>query len=211
MWALLLKPKNIMIIVLILAFLGLIGSTYYFKKQVDILKLKVVDLQKQVTTLEQVKKDLEKNNKALQQQLDNYMKIGKTADDIQKRIDNLKKNCPQTIKVPVPKPSETKTEVKTEVKVEPGKAEVKTEVKTETKQPEVVDYEWGGFEYEKEAIGIYNDVVKWFNSADVSLLHSENDSSPPRAYCMSLSGQTIIEGDGFNENFSLTDELQCDT
>ena len=84
------------------------------------------------------------------------------------------------------------------IPVPPTKPETKTGTVEQSKETtqEVVEYEFGGFEYEKEAIGIFNDIINWFVSDRVRYNKSDSTNLEDR---LSSPGQTIFNGNGTYE------------
>jgi len=180
MWlSLLLKlitnPKNLAIVFLSIFLLVAAGSSFYYKQKVATLQMKVLVITQENTNLKTQIKQVNVHNSALRQQIEDLQTIEKKSKDLQDRLNALKKVCPQVITIRKPKqPTVVKPETITPpgprtdlVPVPPTKTEPKIEAEEQPNKEndrEVVDYEWLGPEGEKEAIKLYNDIIRWFNS-----------------------------------------------
>ena len=177
-------PKNICIIILagLLIFFYIKSGVY--KSTIVSQQVKIESLTSQTKTLTLEKDQLQKNNISLIIQSQEKKKIEKNYNDLQAKITELKKICPQTIKIKEPssgilprtetiKLKEVKNETEKEEKTEKSSGTAAEIPKETEKEPveqvgnsteKIVDYQWGGTVYEQKAISIYNELVNSFNS-----------------------------------------------
>jgi cell division protein FtsB len=209
------NPKNI-IIVLLLAASGYLGALHLYEKG-DIVKLQnqVLTLTSSLEAQKKVNQELTQNRDALLIQIQNLQDIEKKAQDLQNRIDALKKTCAKPVPGVVVKPTPPaapgiiSTPGVATPPTQEGNKPVETtpapETGTITGPPVPETYYFGGYDYEKEAKGIYNDVILWFNSSELQPKNKPSAmSNPPMPSPIETDTQTI----GHEQNDSSPGQFQ---
>lgn len=209
------NPKNIIILLLLVAS-GYLGALHLYEKG-DLVKLR-----NQVTTLtssleaeKKINQQLTQNRDALLIQIQELQDTEKKYKALQDRIDALKKTCAKPVKpvkvipstpvapgiiVPPGGPTTTTPEGNKPIETTPAPGQG-----TITGPPEPENYQFGGYDYEKEAKGVYNDVILWFNSSELRPKDKPSAMSNP---LMSSNGKTSIESSGYGQDDSAPGQFQ---
>ena len=166
------NPKNILIILLLLAILGLGGKCLYDKAEIATLKSKVTSLATDLANEKATNQQLRQANDGLTGQIEEMKKSEIEHSKLKAQIDDLKKQCPKTILVKNP-PVSSKPTVTVPVNpnepVTPPGTKPKEDLSPNESPPEansggITEYTWGGEDYEQKAIQVYNNIIDWANS-----------------------------------------------
>jgi hypothetical protein len=166
-------PRNIAIVLLTL-FVIVIGGLYLYQRNtVTSLKGQVTVLKGNLEAEKKANQELNSAKSALENKLKALQGIEKKYGDIQKEIDILKQTCPKKIVVAQPKkpapplkPGEIPLPAPSPSDTTPSEGQPSQINTLPEGEPELVDYEWGGTEYEKGSIQVYNKITDWFNSQE---------------------------------------------
>jgi outer membrane murein-binding lipoprotein Lpp len=193
-WKILKDPKLLAIVALSVLLAGASVKGYWYKQKVDKLEQKVSELNMEISNLKEINKKITQNRDALVRQVEDLMEIDKKYKSLQVRIDALRKTCAQPAKPIIvtsgsppahslppgspppiggmgePKPTEKapgsvvlpEGAIMTLPQV--SKPEGSQPIGKEGDKTEIPEYLFGGYEYEKDAKAIYNDIISWFNS-----------------------------------------------
>lgn len=227
-WKILKDPRLLAIVILSFLLTGSSIKGYWYKQKVEKLEQKVDALNVEIENLKDINAKITQNRDALVKKIENLKEIDAKYKSLQARINALKKECDKKVESVVAKPTqpsiamttpfterplakpealgvtvlpkdESITSAVKPVPPQPDKVKPEDIIKGDTEAP-VKEYQFGGYEYEANAMSIYNDLVLWFNSNDSNRLWPKSDtSSVPNPY-LSATDKTSFKTIGYEQD-----------